>query len=651
MRASPPSGSRACCRACPPSASSVPCPGRNGGGARYEIFHDVLGAAVLEWGARYEAEQALVEERRAARRRNRRFAFIAVVRARPGGTGATYSVCLRPARRSPGAGPARHTGRRDRAGCDEEGAGERAEGGDGRGEGERRREAVAEGRQGRRRCASGRRAADRDRRGADRRGEEERRIADDAKADALREAADAEDARDDAETSAQKAPTRMRATNGDEGETRKPSARRPRRSSRPQGAGGQEASAGRGSRLRGELPVDGRPRAVAHCGACGRRDQSTPLHRSLAGSRGRRPRAHGSSASCAMVCWPPARGRCCRAAAGTSRRSRRAPTARSSSSRRMVERRGSSSSRPGSCLTRIEHGAGVRHGDLRAGRTIRRHRRRRRRRATVGRPRPASLSPSTATVRRSRNRVLAGRTLVATAAGQAARFWDAASGDCLCDGCPPVLRRRVSRSTPAGTLLVVARDARLTRSAAGGRPTTLNPDGDIVVPVSRPSGRSSSRRPRDASDDLGLDATARGCASSSNTEPASATSPGARHATSRDREHRQRGACLGVAHGEPLTFLGAHSNHVTSDRVQPGRRLHRDGVARWLGADLVWATFRAERAMLGHGASPNDVIFAPDGRAVLTASDDGSARMWSPAVDPPLVLRGPARRVAEGSRR
>ena len=37
-------------------------PGRNGGGARYEIFHDVL-AGVLDWGARYEAERALAEER------------------------------------------------------------------------------------------------------------------------------------------------------------------------------------------------------------------------------------------------------------------------------------------------------------------------------------------------------------------------------------------------------------------------------------------------------------------------------------------------------------------------------------------------------------------------------------------------------------
>ena len=51
-------------------------PGRNGGGARYEIYHDVLAGAVLDWGARHEAERALVEERAAARRRHRRLAAI-----------------------------------------------------------------------------------------------------------------------------------------------------------------------------------------------------------------------------------------------------------------------------------------------------------------------------------------------------------------------------------------------------------------------------------------------------------------------------------------------------------------------------------------------------------------------------------------------
>ena len=54
-------------------------PGRNGGGPRYEIYHDVLAGAVLDWGARHEADRALASEREAARRRHRRMAAIVVL--------------------------------------------------------------------------------------------------------------------------------------------------------------------------------------------------------------------------------------------------------------------------------------------------------------------------------------------------------------------------------------------------------------------------------------------------------------------------------------------------------------------------------------------------------------------------------------------
>ena len=54
-------------------------PGRAGGPARYEIFHDVLAPAVLAWRTRHEAERALAVERASARRRHRRLAVIAAV--------------------------------------------------------------------------------------------------------------------------------------------------------------------------------------------------------------------------------------------------------------------------------------------------------------------------------------------------------------------------------------------------------------------------------------------------------------------------------------------------------------------------------------------------------------------------------------------
>jgi hypothetical protein len=49
--------------------------GAGSNGARYEIFHDVLGEAVLAW----RREQELERERRAAERRHRRLAIVAVV--------------------------------------------------------------------------------------------------------------------------------------------------------------------------------------------------------------------------------------------------------------------------------------------------------------------------------------------------------------------------------------------------------------------------------------------------------------------------------------------------------------------------------------------------------------------------------------------
>ncbi|HEV7641473.1 MAG TPA: hypothetical protein VGO39_11450, partial [Gaiellaceae bacterium] len=52
--------------------------GENGSaGDRYEIYHDVLAGAVLAWRAKHEAEMALVRERTASWRRQRRLAIVA----------------------------------------------------------------------------------------------------------------------------------------------------------------------------------------------------------------------------------------------------------------------------------------------------------------------------------------------------------------------------------------------------------------------------------------------------------------------------------------------------------------------------------------------------------------------------------------------
>ncbi|MFL5931791.1 MAG: hypothetical protein ACJ75P_11080 [Gaiellaceae bacterium] len=55
--------------------------GENGhaAGDRYEIFHDVLGQAVLAWRTRHDADVALAREREIARRRHRRLLIVTIV--------------------------------------------------------------------------------------------------------------------------------------------------------------------------------------------------------------------------------------------------------------------------------------------------------------------------------------------------------------------------------------------------------------------------------------------------------------------------------------------------------------------------------------------------------------------------------------------
>jgi WD40 repeat protein len=50
----------------------VPPPPGDPGTPRYEIFHDVLASAILDWRTRYETERTLADERQAARRRQRK---------------------------------------------------------------------------------------------------------------------------------------------------------------------------------------------------------------------------------------------------------------------------------------------------------------------------------------------------------------------------------------------------------------------------------------------------------------------------------------------------------------------------------------------------------------------------------------------------
>ena len=65
------------------------------------------------------------------------------------------------------------------------------------------------------------------------------------------------------------------------------------------------------------------------------------------------------------------------------------------------------------------------------------------------------------------------------------------------------------------------------------------------------------------------------------------------------------------------------------DRFSPRRSPARDRLVRLHGPDLDVATGRERVVLRGHGGDVNSVVFAADGRRVLTASHDGTARLWN----------------------
>ncbi len=97
-----------------------------------------------------------------------------------------------------------------------------------------------------------------------------------------------------------------------------------------------------------------------------------------------------------------------------------------------------------------------------------------------------------------------------------------------------------------------------------------------------------------------------------------------------------------VASGRPLGGLFRHQHTVISvafspdGRDRPDRQLRPDGAA--LGGRP------ARRAFPGHEGFIRTVIFSPDGRTILTASEDHTARLWD-------ARTGAADRPAAGTRR
>ncbi len=77
--------------------------------------------------------------------------------------------------------------------------------------------------------------------------------------------------------------------------------------------------------------------------------------------------------------------------------------------------------------------------------------------------------------------------------------------------------------------------------------------------------------------------------------------------------------------------LKGHEGSVHSARLSPDAR--RAVTASEDGSARVWDTESGQMlfALNGHGAALTHARFSPDGRTILTASDDGTARLWSAA--------------------
>ena len=94
-----------------------------------------------------------------------------------------------------------------------------------------------------------------------------------------------------------------------------------------------------------------------------------------------------------------------------------------------------------------------------------------------------------------------------------------------------------------------------------------------------------------------------------------------------------------TAYGQPLAVLEGHTNYVRSAAFSPdGKRIvtaSRDNTARlWDGEGQPLAVLE------GHTDDVNSAAFSPDGARIVTASDDGTARLWDGQGQPLAVLEG-----------
>ena len=93
-----------------------------------------------------------------------------------------------------------------------------------------------------------------------------------------------------------------------------------------------------------------------------------------------------------------------------------------------------------------------------------------------------------------------------------------------------------------------------------------------------------------------------------------------------------------MASGQGVRQLGGHTGWIWSATFSPdGCQIvtaSEDGTTRLWDA----ATGQEVRQLAGHAASVWSAAFSPDGRLIVTASDDRTARLWLASLDDLLAL-------------
>ena len=619
-------------------------PARNGGGPRYEIFHDVLADAVLDWGARHEAERALAEEREAARRRHRRLAIIAVVAlvafalmglltayafsqrsearektriAQAAQAGAEESARVAAAERKNSDAARVRAERAEKSAIVERDQADTARAN------EAQQRQIADDERDRAKVA-----AARERREAARANKEKDR-ADSERDDAVAARAEAVASKDTALKSKREAVESKNVAVKERDGARR--ARTNERSARRQAEAREDVA--RALALLGVDPERSLQLALNSAKVERSAGLEQALRNGLIETRARRILPGGGGAVTSIA---------------VSSDGSLAAVATASGSARIFE------IRSGRKLVDVDHGSPisdsvfapdgrsfftggrdglVRRWDARSGNRLQSFNHG----AAI---RALALSPDGA--------------LLATAAGEAARVWNAVAGGQVRSLPHPFAVEGVSFAPAGDALLTIARDVRVFDVGSWQQRALLDQPGQIVTAEFSPSGALVATGGRDDVatiwDWRAQVARHRLVGHGADVMDIAWSPRGDLVATS---SSDNSGRVWRVDSGDLYSLLAAHSNQANGIAFSPdGAAIATSSID---GSARVWsgASYARSAPLLGHSDSAvRQVVFTPDGGSVVTASDDGSARVWKSSVDPIASVIGrhsaPARAVAFG---